>query len=107
MLADPAENGTVNLTVDVSAGPKVSVRFEGDPLPAARLKELDVRRADWNARVAAYRAERDALRAAGLPPERLAEALTRLRDSRFQGADRVRIEALEGAEADQAKSGKP
>jgi lipase chaperone LimK len=66
---------------------------------AGRLRELDLRRADWNARVAAYRAERDALRAAGLPPERLAAELTQLRDSRFQGAERVRIEALERAEA--------
>ena len=40
LSADPAENGTVELTIEVAVGPNVSVRFEGDSLPAARLKEL-------------------------------------------------------------------
>jgi outer membrane protein insertion porin family len=35
-----ADRRTVNLTVDVTAGPKVVVRYDGDRLPAERLREL-------------------------------------------------------------------
>lgn len=35
-----ADRRTVNLTVDVTAGPRVVVRYDGDRLPAERLREL-------------------------------------------------------------------
>jgi lipase chaperone LimK len=69
------------------------------PEAAARLAALDLRRAEWDARVAAYRAERDALRARGLEAEESAAALEALRDARFQGPERLRIEALDRIEA--------
>jgi trehalose 6-phosphate synthase len=72
-----------------------------------RLAALDARRAEWDGRVAAYRAERDALRVSQRPPEELAAALTRLRDSRFAGGERVRIQALEAAEPAQPAPGSP
>jgi lipase chaperone LimK len=70
------------------------------PEAAARLAALDARRAAWSERVASYRAARDALRAEGLAPEEEAAALARLRAERFQGPERLRIEALERIEAD-------
>jgi lipase chaperone LimK len=69
------------------------------PEAAARLAALDGRRAAWSERVASYRAARDALRAAGLAPADEAAALARLRAERFQGPERLRIEALERIEA--------
>lgn len=68
------------------------------PEAAERLDALDARRAAWDARVAAYRAERDALRAQ-LAPEDAAEALAGLRDAHFEGPERVRIEMLDRLEA--------
>ena len=72
------------------------------PEAAARLAALDARRAVWAERVAAYRAARDALRAEGRAPEDEAAALARLRDERFQGPERLRVEALERIEAESA-----
>jgi lipase chaperone LimK len=70
------------------------------PEAAARLAALDERRAAWDERVAAYRAERDALRARKLPAEDYREALSVLRDARFEGPERLRVEALDGLEAE-------
>jgi lipase chaperone LimK len=75
------------------------------PEAAARLAELDARRAAWSERVAAYRAERDALRAEGRAPADEAAARARLRDARFAGPERLRIEALDRLEAGHAEDG--
>ena len=72
------------------------------PEAAERLAALDLRRAAWSERVAAYRAEREALRARELPAEAYTEELSRLRESRFEGAERLRIEALDRLEAEAA-----
>lgn len=69
---------------------------------AERLAALDARRAAWEARVAAYRAAREAIRAERLPPDAEAEALARLRAERFEGPERIRIEALDRLEAESA-----
>jgi lipase chaperone LimK len=71
------------------------------PEAAARLAALDRSRAEWDARVAAYRAERDRLAARGPDdPAARAGALAALRDAHFTGAERLRIEALERIEAE-------
>jgi lipase chaperone LimK len=61
------------------------------PEAAARLAALDAQRADWAARVDAWRAERDALRARGATDAELAA----LRDERFTAPERLRLDALE------------
>jgi lipase chaperone LimK len=70
------------------------------PEAAARLAALDRARAEWNARVAAYRAERERV-AAEAPDDAGAReaALAALRDAHFSGAERLRIEALDRLEA--------
>jgi lipase chaperone LimK len=77
------------------------------PEAAGRLADLDRRRAAWDERVAAYRAERDALRARGLDRGREAEAIAALRAERFRGPERARVEALERIEARAAGAGSP
>ncbi|HVH05319.1 MAG TPA: lipase secretion chaperone, partial [Myxococcota bacterium] len=72
---------------------------------AARLAALDGERAAWSERVAAYRAERDALRAHDLSPEDYAAQLAALRAAHFPGPDGVRIEALDRIEAGRADRG--
>ncbi len=67
---------------------------------AARLAALDRSRAQWTARVAAYRAEREALRAQTLSEPDYAAALASLRDAHFAGAERARIDALDRIEAE-------
>jgi len=69
------------------------------PEAARRLAALDRRRAEWEGRVAAYRAARDALRAEGRAAEDYDAALEALRDAHFAGPERLRIEALDRAEA--------
>lgn len=68
------------------------------PEAAARLAALDERRARWNERLAAYRRERDALRAQGLPDDAYTEALRALREAHFEGPERLRVEALDRIE---------
>jgi len=68
------------------------------PEAAARLAALDERRAAWDERVAAYRGARDALRAEGLAGDDYTKALSELREQRFAGAERLRIEALDRLE---------
>ena len=71
------------------------------PEAAARLAALDARRAAWAARVADYRAERERVDPPGEPDdsEARAAAIAALRDARFTGAERLRIEALDRLEA--------
>lgn len=70
------------------------------PEAAARLSALDQQRAEWNARVDAYRAERDRVIAEQPDdPEAQAAAIDALRDERFSGPERRRIEALDRLEA--------
>jgi len=73
------------------------------PEAAARLAALDRARAEWNARVAAYRAERE--RVAALhegDAAAQAAALTALRDAHFEDAELLRVEALDQIEESQA-----
>jgi lipase chaperone LimK len=70
---------------------------------AARLAALDRSREEWNARVAAYRAEREALRAQTLGEDDYTEALAALRDAHFTGPERARIEALDLIEVESAR----
>ncbi|MEM9727671.1 MAG: lipase secretion chaperone [Myxococcota bacterium] len=62
---------------------------------AERLQALDARRAEWDARLDVYRAERDAIRARGLEETEEAELLDELRASHFEGAEILRVEALD------------
>lgn len=71
------------------------------PEAADRLAALDARRAAWSDRVSAYRAERDALAARGLPPDEYAQELASLRSAHFQGPEILRIEALDRIEEEQ------
>jgi lipase chaperone LimK len=65
------------------------------PEAAARLAALDDRRARWNERVEAWRSEREQLVAAGVTAEEIASR----RAERFEGPERLRIEAIERMEA--------
>lgn len=67
---------------------------------AARLAALDRSRAQWTARVAAYRAEREALRAESLSDGDYQAALGELRDAHFAGPERARIDALDRIESE-------
>jgi lipase chaperone LimK len=63
---------------------------------ADRLAQLDRERSAWDARIAAYQRERDALaRDARLDAAARAQAITALRERSFGPEERVRIEALE------------
>jgi lipase chaperone LimK len=73
------------------------------PEAAERLAALDRTRAEWDARVAEYRAERDRVAARESDPAARAAALAALRDARFEGPERLRVEALERMEADGAR----
>jgi len=77
------------------------------PEAAARLASLDERRAAFEARVAAYRAERDALRARELPAETYTEELSRLREAHFEGPERLRVDALDRLEAEAKEEAEP
>jgi len=74
---------------------------------AERLAELDRRRAQWDERVALYRAERDALEAGADRDEAGSEAdweaeLSRLRSRHFEGPELVRIRALDAIAASES-----
>lgn len=85
---------------DAEIGALREARF--GPEAAERLAALDRARAEWNARLAAYRAERERV-AARLPDDgERAAALDALRDAHFTGAERLRVEALEQMEEAQA-----
>ena len=63
---------------------------------ADRLEALDAQRADWNARMNAWFAERAAVLAnAGLSEVDRATQVERLREQRFSPEERIRVEALE------------
>lgn len=67
---------------------------------AARLAALDQARAEWNGRVADYRAERQELDATAFTDDaEAAAALEALRSSHFDGPELLRIRALDDAEA--------
>jgi len=65
---------------------------------ATRLASLDVQRAAWDARLADYRRERDALLAA-TPPAARESALAGLRARRFAPHEARRVESLEAIAA--------
>ena len=66
---------------------------------AERLAALDTERAAWRDRVAAYRAERATIDAdPALGDAARASAVEALRASRFSGAERLRIDALDRIE---------
>jgi lipase chaperone LimK len=65
---------------------------------AQRLAALDAQRADWEARVAAYVRERDALPASTSPAHRQM-AITELRAQRFAPHEARRVESLEAIDA--------
>jgi len=65
---------------------------------AQRLATLDAQRADWDARIAAYRRERDALLAT-TPPAHQELALADLRAQRFAPHEARRVESLEAIDA--------
>jgi lipase chaperone LimK len=70
------------------------------PDAAARLAALDARRAAFGARREAYRAERARLLAEPFAdPAARDAALAALRARHFEGAERVRVEALDRMEA--------
>lgn len=69
------------------------------PEAAARLAVLDARRAAWDARLAAWRVERDRLAAGFDDPAEREAAIAELLASRFAGAERLRVEALDRLEA--------
>ncbi len=70
---------------------------------AERLAAIDQARAAWHARVSAYRAERERMAALELgDAEARAAAIAALRDAYFEGAERLRIEALDRLEAQTA-----
>lgn len=66
---------------------------------ADRLAALDAERARWHERVAAYRIERDGLRAGAEDDAAYVAALAELRARSFEGPELVRIEALDALEA--------
>jgi lipase chaperone LimK len=72
------------------------------PEAAGRLAALDQHRAAWEERVAAYRSERDELRARGLSDEQYTEELSALRAARFAEPERLRVEALDRIEEAEA-----
>lgn len=72
---------------------------------AGRLARLDRRREAWASRVAAFRAERNAILSnRGLTTEEKDRAVRRAIEQRFEGPERLRVEALERIEADQRAS---
>lgn len=68
------------------------------PAAAERLAALDRARAEWDARVAAYRAERERIVARESDPVARDAAIADLREAHFAGAERLRLEALERME---------
>lgn len=63
---------------------------------AARLEALDDERAEWDARMAAYRTARDAILAdPSLDPRRRVDALHRLREERFSAEEARRVAELD------------
>ncbi len=67
---------------------------------AARLEALDDERAEWDARMTAYRTERDAILAdPNLDPRRRVDALHRLREERFSADEARRVAELDRLDA--------
>ena len=76
------------------------------PEAAARLADLDRRRADWDARVQAFRAARTRLEQdTSLSPDARAAAIAGLLDKSFTAPERQRVATLDGLAA--ADSGSP
>lgn len=66
----------------------------------ARLEERDRSRAAWNGRLAAYRAERDAILAnANLDPKAREAAIETVRAQRFDARERIRVRVIDEMEA--------
>lgn len=86
---------------DAEIGALREARFGAEA--AARLTALDEARGAWNVRVAAWRAERErvAEEHAGDAAARAA-AIAALREARFEGPERLRVEALDRLEAQAA-----
>lgn len=66
---------------------------------AARLAELDQRRAAWNQRVDAYRRERAIIESASATDSDRQQAVEALRARHFSGAELLRIDALDRLQA--------
>jgi lipase chaperone LimK len=78
------------------------------PEAAARLADLDQRRAAWDARVDAYRAARARLEHdATLTPDARAGAVARLLSESFTPAERLRVAALDRLAANAADAAPP
>lgn len=70
------------------------------PEAAERLEERDRRRAEWNTRLAAYRAERDAIRAdASLDPQARDAAIENVLARDFDARERIRVRSLDAMES--------
>lgn len=78
------------------------------PEAAQRLEERDRRRAEWNTRLAAYRAERDAIRGdASLDPQARDAAIENVLARSFDARERIRVRALDQMESQEAGSSIP
>jgi lipase chaperone LimK len=72
------------------------------PEAAARLGDLDRRRAEWQTRVDAYRNARDRIASdTTLAPDERAAAVARLREESFSEPERLRVDALDTIAADE------
>jgi lipase chaperone LimK len=72
------------------------------PEAAERLEERDRRRAEWDTRLAAYRAERDAIRAdASLDPQARGAAIENVLARSFDAREQTRVRALDEIENQQ------
>ena len=75
------------------------------PEAAERLEERDRRRAEWNTRLAAYRAERDAIRGdASLDPQARDAAIENVLARSFDARERIRVRALDEMENQEASA---
>ncbi|MBB5018515.1 lipase chaperone LimK [Chitinivorax tropicus] len=63
---------------------------------AARLAKLDQEEAEWQRRIAGYRAERESILQIGLAAAQQQEALQRLRAQHFSDQEQLRLSAYEG-----------
>lgn len=95
----PLRHASEELALRESGAPEAEVdvlreeRFGREA--ADRMAALDAARADWSARIAAYRSERDALVATIDDPGERELALGELRDRHFTGNERQRVEILD------------
>ncbi|RJS23903.1 lipase chaperone [Corallococcus sp. H22C18031201] len=77
------------------------------PEATARLEALDQERAEWQRKLTAFRAKRQALTASIADPTERAAAAQRLLVDSFSPEERVRVQALEAMDAAQAQQPTP